>query len=134
MPAGANLKPYHFKKGQSGNPNGSRDYAHRRRSVKEVSSECLIRIASTLFDGDMQSLKDLSNDATVTPIEKLCIGVVIKAFERGDAQALGLLLDRFVGKITERVEVTASKKEETLVSLTDDELAARMARLEEADK
>ena len=127
------LKPYHFKKGEGGNKNGARNYNNRRRAARDVSPECLSRISSALFDGSMEDLKGLLEASDVTPIEKLCIGVVIRAYDKGDAQALGMLLDRFVGKVIEKKEISVPQASSGgFANLTDDELAKRAAQLEEA--
>lgn len=127
------LRPYHFKKGESGNPNGARGYHNRRKAAKEISTECLARISEALFDGDIAGLHELLTDPTLTPIEKLCIGVIEKAWNRGDAMALNLLLDRFLGKIPDKLDVkNTTPVAGTFAELTDDELEKRRALLDEA--
>lgn len=127
-----------WKPGQSGNPNGSRTYANRLKAAKEVGPECLNRIADVLFDGSTEELRELSVDPTLTPIERVFIGVVIAAFNKGDATALNILLDRFMGKVankTEKVEVEISQAAGPgLDSLTREELEKRRAVLAQAAK
>lgn len=133
MPQNEKQVATRFKKGASGNPNGSSLRQRENQAVRRVGKETLNRIASTFFEGNIEGLKSLSQDKSLTPIEKLCIAVLLKAVEKGDTFAMNSLLDRFIGKERDVVEVKNVNTDiNDFRSLTDDEILRRRELLVKA--
>ena len=130
-----NTIAHRFKKGQTGNPNGGSKRMREAQAVRRVGKETLNRIAETFFEGSIEGLKALNNDKSLTPIEKLFIAVLLKAVEKGDSTAMNVILDRFIGKEKENIEVkNVATDVNDFRSLTDEELLRRRELLIEANK
>jgi hypothetical protein len=125
------LAPYVWKPGQSGNPNGREKGG--TKYFRKVSPACLERIADALFHGTVDDLEVLFNAKDVTPIEKLAISCAKTAYQKGDTLAMQMFLDRFVGKVPDKLKVQPVAQAETLEALTDDELMRRATLLDEAE-
>lgn len=123
-----------FQKGQTGNPNGYSKRAREAGVVRRVGKETLNRIAETFFEGSIDGLRELSQAKDLTPVEKLFIAVLLKAVEKGDTGALNTILDRFIGKERDVVEVKNVNTDiNDFRSLTDDEILRRRELLVKAN-
>ncbi len=125
-----------WQPGQSGNPNAKRTYANRVKAVRAVSNDCLNRVQEILFDGSVEDLEILSKSEDVTPIEALFIAVVMKAVQKGDAISLSILMDRFLGKVKDKTEVTvrAEGAAARVASMSREELEKRRELIKNAVK
>ena len=105
-----------FKKGQSGNPNGSpsKNITKARKLNKVLVTELLNKFIN-------MSMKDLivfirnnvpnSKDTTAFKgddpvIETMLASILVKAIQEGDQNRLNFIFDRLIGKVTDKVEYT----------------------------
>lgn len=87
------LKPYEFKKGQSGNPNG------RPRILPELK-EVMERLLS-------ENITDNKSGKEIQILEAVLRTLQAKAL-KGDMRAIQELLDRFYGKPKQYTDVTTN--------------------------
>ena len=106
------LKEYHFKKGQSGNPNG------RPKGLRNIKT-----ILRDLLECDSSETKG------VTRLEAICAKMVVMA-ENGDLASIDRVFDRFEGKPEQKNTVTADVTTRG-VELTEEDYKARKKALEE---
>lgn len=122
------LKPYQFKKGQSGN------YGGRPKSAfKRVSDDVWSRFVDELTNGGPGALERLYNSPDRTDFEKTVIELWTSVGRDGNVQAFIGILDRIMGKQHTRVEVQPVTEKVNMVELSDDELSRRAALLDEAE-
>ena len=95
-----------YKKGQSGNLKGRpRDML---KSVKKLTKDELEDIASLVSKSTVEELRQILKDPDSTAIRVMVVRVVIKIIERGDMDSLDKLLNRMIGKVREKVDVTGN--------------------------
>ena len=96
-----------FQKGQSGNPKGmnSKAITEARKLNKALVTELLNKFINMptcdLVDFVRRNTKEQGSDPT---IETLVASILIKAINEGDQARLNFILDRLIGKVTDKVE------------------------------
>lgn len=103
MKRGRNLKKYHFKPGQSGNPGGRRKGDHLTAWLRRVGEEKV--------DGK-------TNDEHIAR-------VVVKHSKKGDMTAINFYAERTEGKVKDVLKLETESK---MPSVSDEELAVRLKR------
>lgn len=98
MSAAPHLKPYHFKKGDSGNPKGRRPLPPDLKNVSPYTAGEISRVISKYGRLTKDAIYEvMSNPAT--PVMDLSICKMFeKSLEDGDYGRLNFLLDRCIGK------------------------------------
>lgn len=101
-----NLRPY--KPGQSGNPSGKPKYAYSADQVKARMQK--------LMAEPMSALKALNESESISGMDAMIVACIIEGRRTGDFNRLNGLLDRIVGKVTDKseVKVEATKADEFL--------------------
>lgn len=93
-----NLRPP-FPKGVSGNPQGGKLHDPVKRAIKRLTTKELKDLAGLLLDGDTKGLRDVAKDKRSSVIKVMLASVAQKIIDKGDMQALNILLDRLIGKV-----------------------------------
>jgi hypothetical protein len=110
-----NLKP--FPKGVSGNPAGRRK---GQKNISTVLAEMLKKIFPDaeidLGHGDNAALRQLLGKSKLTNADAIAARIILKAL-KGDAWAIGELMDRTEGKVKEKVELTGENGGPVAVSV-----------------
>jgi Glu-tRNA(Gln) amidotransferase subunit E-like FAD-binding protein len=103
----ANLKRGHWKKGESGNPNGrpkklvSQLMINRKFSMSQIND-----IIQQLVGLTQPELQEISFADNATMIEKTVAEALLKSLQRGNLDAIETLLNRIYGKPQESVDIT----------------------------
>ncbi len=95
-----------WQPGQSGNPKGSEGFPvdlKVARKLTQVELERCINKYMNLSHGEL--LAELENPAT-TMLEKMIASIVDQSVSKGDQLRLDFILNRVIGKVQERIEVT----------------------------
>lgn len=90
-----NLRPY--KPGQSGNPSGKPKYAYSADQVRA-------RIQN-LMAQPLSALKEQRKSESISGMDAMIISCILEGYKTGDFGRLNGLLDRIVGKVTDKSEV-----------------------------
>lgn len=110
MPRPSPPKHQQWKKGQSGNPSGRRPDPPELRAIKNLTEEELVEIGSLVVKGNIDDLKRIKDDPNTTVLKAMIAAVAIKTIAKGDGQALEVLLNRLIGKVKDKVEVTSTNQ------------------------
>ena len=95
-----------YQKGQSGNLKGRpRDML---KAVKKLTKDELEDIASLVIKSTVEDLRKILKDPDTTAIRVMIVRVVIKIIEKGDMDSLDKLLNRMIGKVKDKVDVTGN--------------------------
>ena len=97
-----------FKKGQSGNPLGGKLANPEMRAIRNLTEAEMVNIGSLILKGSIKDLQAIAKDPNSTVLQAMMAAVAVKTMQKGDAQALDVLLNRLIGKVKERVEVTGN--------------------------
>ena len=98
-----------FKPGQSGNPNGRPEDAppevrlYARKEVQEVFTR-IMKLKG-------EEVLKISSDAQSTILEAAVASVLLRARAKGDHRGLDVLLDRVIGKVPQKNELTGGDGE-----------------------
>ncbi len=94
-----------FVKGQTGNPLGAGAHNKDLRQLRRITQNEVSDLGSLVISGDLKALQAIKDDPTSSVLKVWFSAIAIKAINKGDASALGILLDRIVGKVKDKVEV-----------------------------
>lgn len=97
----ANLRPY--KKGQSGNPSGINE-PKELRQVRMLTKKELAEVGNVIIHHNLDTLKNMPDDPTTSVLQAMVAAVAARVIQKGDMNALDLLLNRIVGKVREEVK------------------------------
>lgn len=122
MTAAPQLKPYHFKPGQSGNPSGKPRIPDHLRSIKALSQTeacLLISKYARLSKGELELLATTK----IAAVDHYIIAMFLKGIKEGTFQNFEILMDRAIGaapKCDDNPEEIAIRQE--LNQLSDEQL------------
>jgi hypothetical protein len=94
-----------FTPGTSGNPLGALLHDPIKKRIKRLSSKELDKVLNLVFLGNLEGLKKVAKDPESQVIEVWIAYVAMTGIKKGDCSALMALLDRLMGKVTEKVKV-----------------------------
>jgi predicted small secreted protein len=99
-----------FKKGEVHNPLGAGAHNKELRQVKALTQKEIAEVGSFILGNNLEALKAVRANPSSSVFKVWVCSVAITAINKGDAQALNVLLDRIVGKVKDVVEnqVTAT--------------------------
>lgn len=97
-------KETRFKKGISGNPGGQRKLPPDVKIAKDITQDNVILMFSEVMLMDEFQIKDLLANPKENKFKRAIAQVLDKAEKYGDATRLEFLLNRTIGKVTDRIE------------------------------
>lgn len=120
-----------FKKGQSGNPQGGRIHNAEIKRIKNLSEAELVEVASFIINSRINDLKAKIKEPETTTLQGMVIGLALRTASRGDPSAFNALMDRLLGKVKEKVEITSNNTNVTaeVVTYDEDKLKAVLAKI-----
>ena len=107
----ANVKGNHsqlkkWKKGQSGNPSGSKKLPEDLKEAKSKYSKQVIKaLLAQCLDKKVTELEEILKDKNNKVIDHLIGRIALLGIVKGDQARLSFILDRMIGKVTEEQEV-----------------------------
>jgi hypothetical protein len=94
-----------FKPGQSGNPKGAAAHNKDVKRIRRMTADEVAQMGSLILEGNLAGLVAVKDDKDASVLKVWMASVAIKAINKGDAQALGALLDRITGRLTQPIEL-----------------------------
>lgn len=129
-PPTKHLKKHQFKPGVSGNPLG-RPLNPIPRALKELTVETYRRVIEAVCTGNLDNLKAMIKDPTVSALQVGVASAFAKALEAGDYATIERIAERIVGKIPDELKVTSQNVNANLNATVDKEkVKAALAALE----
>lgn len=131
---GNQLKPYCFKPGQSGNPEGARAHNPAMKLIKRLSAAEVAQLGTMILTKNMLKLKEIAETSKSdvnckhSALKAVMASIILKAFQKGDAHALDVILNRLIGKVTEKISLVDAKITPTTAELTPEDKARRLAK------
>ena len=98
-----------FKPGQSGNPAGYPGLPKDIRDARKLGQIELERTVNRLIYMTSDELTAVITDTSVPMFDKILAQILCQASDKGDQARLDFILNRVVGKVQDRVEVTTPK-------------------------
>jgi hypothetical protein len=116
-----------WQKGQSGNPSGGVKLPPEIKEFKKLSTKETIKILTNCIFMNREELSTRLHDPKTPAIELLICRILGRGIEKGDERVLNMMLDRIIGKVTEKIEHTLPRP--TVVKLIGEEAAVVIGRM-----
>lgn len=98
-----NLKP--FPKGKSGNPAG-RPPDVLGKAIRQLTASEFAELANLVIKRDLMSLQAIGKEQGASALKVWIAAGVVKAIQKGDLYTLDIFLNRVIGRVKEKIEVT----------------------------
>lgn len=116
-----------FKAGEkSANPKGRGKENPQKKAIKQLTQKKLLQLANKILNQDYSSLEKLLKKVadggqreTSSPLELLVASCVLKAIQKGDINTLEKLLDRMIGKVSDRLKIEGNSGPRVVISFPD---------------
>jgi hypothetical protein len=106
QPKNSHLEKYKWKPGESGNPNGRPPLPDDVREVKKLTQSELEKVLNDCLLLTKEQLEKICNDSESTMLQLLVAGIIIKGVQNGDSARFEFLLNRLLGKMKDKIELT----------------------------
>lgn len=121
-----------FQKGESGNPRGSSARKRDLARIARLTNEQVEQVGSLLLQGNRAELKELAESPDASVLQVWVSGLIVNSMKQGCAGTFKVLMDRFVGKPRETVELTGQHGKPLSVEVARREMTEQEMR-ERAD-
>lgn len=105
MPKGKKVGGRDFKPGQSGNPNGRPKLPTDVKEARKLNKSAIEILLNKYLYMPFQELKSTIESQTLSAADMFIATVIYKGITKGDHYRLDFLLNRLIGKVTEKMEV-----------------------------
>lgn len=122
------LKPFHFKKGQSGNPEGGRIQNPVTRALRKLTIDTYREVIELVLTSNIKALKALIENPTTSAVQVGVATAFLKAIKNGDYAVIERIAERIVGKIPDELNVRS--KSDTTLNLSKEALKAALKEIE----
>lgn len=95
-----------FEPGKSGNPDGRPPLAPKVRKLKKLNQKEFISLVSKYMRKTFSDLETLAQDPETNALDLMVISLITNTIRAGDYNRLNFLLDRTIGKVKEKHELT----------------------------
>lgn len=97
-----------FKKGNPGGPGRPRIPDELKR-IKPMSNDAVKRKFTAYLELPFDELQKLADNDKIPALDKWTARLILLGAKDGDDKRLGFLLDRLIGKVTDKVEIETPK-------------------------
>jgi hypothetical protein len=94
-----------FKPGQSGNPLGAGAHNQELKKLRKLTQQDVADVGTFIVEGDVTALRKLAADKKENALKAVMASVWLRAYDKGDMNAMNAILDRIVGKVKEVKEL-----------------------------
>lgn len=96
-----------FQPGQSGNPGGRPAIPADIKEARKLTQIEFEKLVNKYIWLTQAGFGEAAEDQSISMFERMIGSIVQKACNEGDHQRLNFLLDRLIGKVTEKMEIKA---------------------------
>lgn len=121
-----------WQKGQSGNPAGPGVLTPELKKARKLTSKATVEILSKCIFMTRDEISTRLNEPETPGIELAILTVLANCIKHGDATRLNFLLDRLIGKVTDKIEYQLPKP--TVMELRGQDAALIIGRMKEEDE
>jgi hypothetical protein len=123
---------YRFKKGQSGNPLGSKLHNPITRALKKLTIETYREVIELVMSGNNAALEKMIKNPKTSALQVGIATAFQKAIKAGDYGVIERIAERIVGKIPDELNVNSKNLNANLISAIDPvKLKEAMATVED---
>lgn len=119
-----------FKKGQSGNPKGTKPNP-MVMALRELTVESYRKIIELVLTSDVQAIKAIAEDPKSTGLEVGISVAFLRAIKNGDYAVIERIAERIVGKIPDEIKIAPLSINQKVSIIDKTALAKAILELEE---
>lgn len=97
-----------WKPGESGNPDGLKPMSTEARIFKRMTQAQVAELGTEILSGNVDALRKVVKNPTSTPLQVWFATSVLKGIAKGDVFALDKFLERVVGKVKDKIDLSSS--------------------------
>ncbi len=90
-----------FKKGQSGNAQGSSERARKLGKIRRLTIDELAEVGTLILRNNCDALARIKNDPDASVLQTWIMAIICQSIQKGDAQVFSVMMDRLIGKCPE---------------------------------
>lgn len=124
------LKPFHFKPGQSGNPEGGKKHNPGLRKLKKLQTESYVDLIELVAFKSKADVMEVAKDAAEENLLGTIAQIWMIARARGDYDTIEKILSRVLGKVPDKIDIN-SKNLTVTGEIDKEKLKAALAKLED---
>lgn len=129
------LKPHHFKPGQSGNPHGRPPLNPIQKALKNLTIATYREVIEVVMTGNIDNLKAMIIDPNTPALQVGIARSFIKAIDAGDYGVIERIAERIVGKIPDELNLNSKNMNANLnvnanAPVDEEKLKAVLAKIE----
>ena len=94
-----------FKPGQSGNPLGAAAHNPELKKLRRLTQQDVADVGTLIVEGDITTLRKLAADKNENALKGVMASVWLRAYDKGDMNAMDAILNRIIGKVKEVKEL-----------------------------
>jgi hypothetical protein len=98
-----------FQPGVSGNPKGGPGLPKDLRDARKLNQQELERVVNKYLNQSLPALMLAMQDECLPMLDMVVANILVQAAQAGDHHRFDFILNRLVGKVQDRVEVTLPK-------------------------
>lgn len=120
-----------FQKGKSGNPLGAAAHNKEHKALRRLATNEITELGTLLLDGNVTAIVEAVKDPESSALKVWMGKIIAKGIEKGDPQSLSIILDRVVGKVKERVELSGDEQNPLVIhgKLTEEDADMKIKAL-----
>ena len=100
--------PKKFEKGRAYNPRGGAAHDPIKKMIKKLTTQELESVIDILLRRNREKMEFIVKDPQSSVLQIWICSIALHGIKRGDATALNALLDRCIGRVKDRVEVSGA--------------------------
>lgn len=108
-----------FEKGRSGNPNGRPGMPKEVREAMKMNKAEFAQLMLKYLQSSHSELKLALESKETKSLDKIVISIILNAIKKGDEKRLDFLMNRIVGKVTDKFEHSTPKDFKFKVEFVD---------------
>lgn len=124
-------KEYQFKPGQVANPLGI-NCSPERRMLRTMTEQSLSEAIQSVFTATTQEIQELLNDPQTTVGHRIVLKAALKAESKGNFTKFNEILERVIGKVPFKTDVTSKGEAINKAILTNEDRSQIMAEMKKA--
>ena len=96
---------HRFQPGKSGNPGGKPKVPDDIAKARKLNQQELERVVNKYLWLDRAALQEAVKDPATPMLELMVASIMAQAAQKGDQQRLEFILQRLIGRVTDKIEV-----------------------------
>jgi hypothetical protein len=119
------LKPFHFKPGQSGNPEGGKKHSPGLRKLRKLQTDSYVDLIQLVAFKTKEEVVQVAKDASEENLIGTIAQIWLIARARGDYDTIEKILSRVLGKVPENINL---RSENLNVNVDDEKVKTALSK------